>query len=200
MDFLADVESCIPSLRRYARALLHHAADADDLVQDCLERAIGRRHLWLGGDTVRPWLFRIMRNIHANHARRLHGGPAFEPIEGTEAEPADAVAGAGPAGSADNVRCPPQESPDAAPPNNVIAPFWSDLTGDAGTPAGRPETGIYVDVLTDGVDSWLVVESDLTDCCDGDADQDRDADRTNSAVDPGGTPKPHCRSERSHSN
>ena len=80
MDFLADVESCIPSLRRYARALLHHAADADDLVQDCLERAIGRRHLWLGGETVRPWLFRIMRNIHANRARRLHGGPAFEPI------------------------------------------------------------------------------------------------------------------------
>ena len=92
MDFLADVESCIPSLRRYARALLHQAADADDLVQDCLERAIGRRHLWLGGDTVRPWLFRIMRNIHANRARRLHGGPAFEPIEATEAEPADAEA------------------------------------------------------------------------------------------------------------
>lgn len=92
MDFLADVESCIPSLRRYARALLHQAADADDLVQDCLERAIGRRHLWLGGETVRPWLFRIMRNIHANRTRRFHGGPAFEPIEDVQAEPADAEA------------------------------------------------------------------------------------------------------------
>src|SRR4051812_33159160 len=43
LDFLMDLESCIPSLRRYARALLHDGADADDLVQDCLERAIARR-------------------------------------------------------------------------------------------------------------------------------------------------------------
>lgn len=33
-----------------------------------------------------------MRNIHANRARRFHGGPTFEPIEGTNVEPADAEA------------------------------------------------------------------------------------------------------------
>jgi hypothetical protein len=76
---------------------------------------------------------------------------------------------AGPATSEDDVCCPPQGSPDAAPPNNVIAPFWSDLAGDTGTPAGEPDLGVYAAVLSDdGGNSWLVLESRLTDCCDGD--------------------------------
>jgi hypothetical protein len=41
--------------------------------------------------------------------------------------------------------------PDPARPNNVIAPFWSDLDG-TGT------TGVLANVLTDGVASWIVVE------------------------------------------
>jgi hypothetical protein len=78
---------------------------------------------------------------------------------------------AGPATSEDDVCCPPQGTPDASPPNNVIAPFWSDLAGDTGTPAGEPDLGVYVAILSDGGgNSWLVLESRLTDCCDGDAD------------------------------
>ncbi|MCU1371574.1 MAG: peptidase and in kexin sedolisin [Ilumatobacteraceae bacterium] len=76
----------------------------------------------------------------------------------------------GPASSADNVCCPPQESPDAAPPNNVIAPYWSDLAGDTGTPAGEAPLGIYAAIFgDDDGNEWLVIESRLTDCCDGDA-------------------------------
>ncbi|WP_432982066.1 S8 family serine peptidase [Dactylosporangium sp. CA-233914] len=41
--------------------------------------------------------------------------------------------------------------PDPAKPNNVLAPFWTDLNG-----TGQP--GLYVATLTDGVDTWLVVE------------------------------------------
>ncbi|AXH96998.1 S8 family serine peptidase [Ornithinimicrobium avium] len=52
---------------------------------------------------------------------------------------------------ADNNCCSIPEGPDAAPPNNVLAPFWTDLDG-TGT------DGIYISVLTDGVSSWLVVE------------------------------------------
>jgi RNA polymerase sigma-70 factor, ECF subfamily len=89
MDFLTDLESCIPSLRRYARALLYHPEDADDLVQDCLERAIGRRHLGYGGATVRPWLFRIMRNLHANQVRSRLRQPSVEPIQALREEPAE---------------------------------------------------------------------------------------------------------------
>jgi hypothetical protein len=53
--------------------------------------------------------------------------------------------------AADNLCCdqPPIGSP--ARPNNVLAPFWTDLDG-TGTP------GLYVGTLTDGIDSWLVVE------------------------------------------
>jgi hypothetical protein len=45
----------------------------------------------------------------------------------------------------------PGAIPDAATPNNVIAPFWTDLDG-TGT------TGVLANVLTDGVASWIVVE------------------------------------------
>jgi RNA polymerase sigma-70 factor (ECF subfamily) len=41
---LLQVEPLIPALRRYARALVRNRATADDLVQDCLERAVRRWH------------------------------------------------------------------------------------------------------------------------------------------------------------
>lgn len=40
------IEAEIPHLRRYARALLRDREAADDLVQDALERAWRKRHLW----------------------------------------------------------------------------------------------------------------------------------------------------------
>ncbi|HMR31036.1 MAG TPA: RNA polymerase sigma factor [Geminicoccaceae bacterium] len=89
MDFLTDLESCIPSLRRYARALLRDGERADDLVQDCLERALSRRHLWRGGPTLRPWLFRIMHNLHANQARAWSTRPRHDPIEEAALPPID---------------------------------------------------------------------------------------------------------------
>lgn len=81
MDFLEELESCIPSLRRYARSLLHDPEAADDLVQDCLERALGHRRLWRGGVSLRPWLFRIMHNIWANDVRRRAARPACQPMD-----------------------------------------------------------------------------------------------------------------------
>ena len=68
-DFLADVEACVPSLRRYARVLTRNTDAADDLVQDCLERAISRRLLWRRNGSLRAWLFAIMHNLHANQVR-----------------------------------------------------------------------------------------------------------------------------------
>lgn len=60
----------IPSLRRYARALTHDTERADDLVQDCLERAWRRIGSWRREGDIRPWLFTIMHNVFANDARR----------------------------------------------------------------------------------------------------------------------------------
>jgi RNA polymerase sigma-70 factor, ECF subfamily len=59
----------IPSLRRYARALRGNRADADDLVQDTLERAYTKWHLWRRGSGVRPWLFAIMHGIFENQRK-----------------------------------------------------------------------------------------------------------------------------------
>ena len=65
----------IPHLRRYARALVRDGEQADDLVQDCLERAWSRMHLWRAGTNIRAWLFTILHNLHANAARKLSGRP-----------------------------------------------------------------------------------------------------------------------------
>jgi RNA polymerase sigma-70 factor (ECF subfamily) len=74
-DFLDQIEACVPALRRYARALTRNLDLADDLVQDCLERAIARRGLFRPAGPLRPWLFTILVNIHRNSLRttRRHG-------------------------------------------------------------------------------------------------------------------------------
>jgi Subtilase family/Fibronectin type-III domain/PA domain len=53
--------------------------------------------------------------------------------------------------SEDNNCCNIPTGPDPARPNNMLAPFWTDLDG-----TGAP--GIFVATLTDGVDTWLVIE------------------------------------------
>lgn len=59
----------VPRLRRYARALTGERSAADDLVQDTLERALSRFHLWRRGSDLRAWLFTIMHNIYVNQTR-----------------------------------------------------------------------------------------------------------------------------------
>ena len=71
-DFLDQLEACVPALRRYARALTRNADLADDLVQDCLERAISRRGLFRPTGPVRAWLFTILLNLHRNALRTSH--------------------------------------------------------------------------------------------------------------------------------
>ena len=65
-----SIEAEIPRLRRYARALARDVAAADDLVQDCLTRAIGKLHLWQEGTDLRAWLFTILHNQYVNQVRR----------------------------------------------------------------------------------------------------------------------------------
>jgi RNA polymerase sigma factor (sigma-70 family) len=68
-DMLLLIEPQIPALRRYARALVRNAAMADDLVQDCLERAVSRWHQRREGDP-RPWLFAILHNLAVSQFRQ----------------------------------------------------------------------------------------------------------------------------------
>jgi RNA polymerase sigma factor (sigma-70 family) len=60
----------VPRLRRYARALAGNRDDADDLVQDTLERACAKSALWRSVADMRAWLFGIMHNLHVDGVRR----------------------------------------------------------------------------------------------------------------------------------
>ena len=71
--------SWVPRLRRYARALTGNRDDADDLVQDTLERAWSRAALWRGVTDMRGWLFSIMHNLHVDGVRRPR--VATQPID-----------------------------------------------------------------------------------------------------------------------
>ena len=68
-EFTVRVNELIPRLRRYARALTGERSAADDLVQDTLERAWTKLHLWRSGSDLRAWLFTIMHNVHVNQVR-----------------------------------------------------------------------------------------------------------------------------------
>ncbi|HZZ33989.1 MAG TPA: sigma-70 family RNA polymerase sigma factor [Phenylobacterium sp.] len=69
-DAIALIEPIIPALRRYAFSLVGPNGDADDLVQDCLERAIGRWGQRRVDGEVRTWLFSILHNLAVSRFRR----------------------------------------------------------------------------------------------------------------------------------
>ena len=68
--FAEQVGERMSDLRRYARRLTGNAADAEDLVQDCLVRALVNWHRFEPGTNLRAWLFTVMRNLHINSFRR----------------------------------------------------------------------------------------------------------------------------------
>jgi RNA polymerase sigma-70 factor (ECF subfamily) len=89
----AEIVAHIPRLRRYARALAGDSHRADDLVQDTLERALAKFHLWRHGSDMRAWLFTIMHNVFVNQLKarrevaldetaeaRLESAPRSDPL------------------------------------------------------------------------------------------------------------------------
>ena len=69
-DIATLIEPHIPALRRYAWALLRDETAADDLVQDCLERALSRWQLRRRDGNLRAWLFAILHNRFISDRRR----------------------------------------------------------------------------------------------------------------------------------
>ena len=66
-----ELVDCLPALRRFALSLTRSPSDADDLVQDTVERAIARSSHFTAGTNLRAWLFTICRN-HFLTGRRKH--------------------------------------------------------------------------------------------------------------------------------
>ncbi len=67
---------------------------ADDLVQDTLERALAKFHLWRRGSDMRAWMFSIMHNVFINQLKKrrefaldevteagLESAPRSDPLE-----------------------------------------------------------------------------------------------------------------------
>lgn len=59
----------LPRLRRFARALARDAADADDLCQVTVEKALLARASWQPGTRMDSWMYRIMRNAWVDTTR-----------------------------------------------------------------------------------------------------------------------------------
>ena len=86
MDFEGGLENCLPRLRRFAHALSRDPADADDLTQMTVERALVARNQWQPGTRLDSWLYRIMRNLWIDTARsRARKGKLEAPPDAAEA-------------------------------------------------------------------------------------------------------------------
>lgn len=69
LSFEDGLAALLPRLRRFAHALARNAADADDLTQATVERALRSRAQWSPGTRLDSWLYRIMRNLWIDAVR-----------------------------------------------------------------------------------------------------------------------------------
>ena len=74
----------VAALRRYAYALERDREEADDLVQDCLARAIARTKAWSEIRNVRAYLFTILHNLHVDRVSRGRNAGHSVPLEAVE--------------------------------------------------------------------------------------------------------------------
>ena len=95
-DITKNIIEHIPRLRRYARVLMKHSADADDLVQDCLERACSRISTSTPIIDMRAWLFTSMHNLFVKRIRGKMARPEMteyddEVLMNAQEKPEDSV-------------------------------------------------------------------------------------------------------------
>lgn len=78
---LTEIEVVIPQLYRYAFALLRNRADADDLVNATLLRALDKLHTRQEEGNLRAWIFAIMHNLHVSRRHRAQYRSESFPID-----------------------------------------------------------------------------------------------------------------------
>lgn len=69
MGFEEQLLDHLPRLRRFAHALARNGADADDLLQASVERALLRRDQWEPATRLDSWMYRLMRNLWIDTVR-----------------------------------------------------------------------------------------------------------------------------------
>jgi RNA polymerase sigma-70 factor (ECF subfamily) len=97
-SFEGQLAALLPRLRRFAHALSRNSADADDLTQAAIERALRSRDQWQPGTRLDSWSYRIMRNLwidmgRAQSRRTAREVPEEEGLSVGE-DPRDAMAAA----------------------------------------------------------------------------------------------------------
>jgi RNA polymerase sigma-70 factor, ECF subfamily len=65
----AALGELLPRLRRFARVITRNVADADDLVQVSVEKALARAEQWRPGSRLDSWMFGIMKNAWVDEIR-----------------------------------------------------------------------------------------------------------------------------------
>lgn len=84
-EFRAGLLEILPRLRRFSRSLTRHEADADDLLQMALERALTRSGQFRPGTRLDSWMYRIIKNIWIDEIRaRTRRSETFAPEEAGE--------------------------------------------------------------------------------------------------------------------
>ena len=94
-EFQRELTELLPRLRRFAHALSRNGADADDLTQATVERALRSHEQWEPGTRLDSWLYRIMRNlwidtVRARSRKENHEAPEVEALTVGE-DPRDAI-------------------------------------------------------------------------------------------------------------
>ena len=77
--FVDELEAMIPQMRAFARSLCRNKDLADDIVQDACLKAWAARDRFIPGAPMRPWLFRIIRNLHTGHQRKAWRASSLAP-------------------------------------------------------------------------------------------------------------------------
>ena len=80
--FEDQLAALLPRLRRFAHSLSRDPADADDLTQATVERALRSKAQWEPGTRLDSWAYRIMRNLWIDTARARTRKNAREAPEG----------------------------------------------------------------------------------------------------------------------
>jgi RNA polymerase sigma-70 factor (ECF subfamily) len=78
LSFEEALAALLPRLRRFAHGLSRNPADADDLTQATIERALRSKAQWTSGTRLDSWTYRIMRNLWIDSARSRSRKEKFE--------------------------------------------------------------------------------------------------------------------------
>lgn len=93
--FESELAALLPRLRRFAHGLSRNSADADDLTQLTVERALRSKEQWQAGTRLDSWSYKIMRNLWIDTVRARSRRARFEaPPEEAESigvDPRDGV-------------------------------------------------------------------------------------------------------------